>query len=178
MRALAPAVLAALAFAGCQRETRDYRTDPPVLAALDDVAPLPNRIGGAPPDVYVALGQPYQANAYALSEGKRLYDGMNCKGCHADGGGGTGPALLDGWWRYGPDIVSLYVTLRDGRPRGMPSYADKLNSEQLWQVAAYVQTIGSYRAATAATSRNDQMQSRPSENRGPARAPLTEPPSR
>jgi cytochrome c oxidase cbb3-type subunit 3 len=168
----------ALGLLGCQREERETRTDPPVAAALAQYALQPNRIGGAPPDVYTALGRPYETNAYDLSQGKALYEQFNCKGCHADGGGNSGPALLDGWWRYGPDMVSLVATLREGRPRGMPAYKDRLTNDQTWQLAGYVQTIGAYSAKTAAPSRSDSMQTRPAENRAPAAAALSGPPSR
>lgn len=177
MRAAGVVALLALTLASCQREERDLRTDPPTQAALDDYKLLPNRIGGAPPDVYAALGQPFVSNAYNLSQGKRLYEWFNCRGCHADGGGNSGPAFLDGWWRYGPDIVSLVSSIRDGRPHGMPSYRDRMTTDQIWQLAGYVQTIGSYSGKTAAPSRNDEMQSRPSENRAPAASGLSEPPS-
>jgi cytochrome c oxidase cbb3-type subunit 3 len=131
---------------------------------------MPNGIGGAPPDVYFAMGEPYANNAYDLGQGKRLYAWYNCKGCHGDGGGAAGPAFLDGWWQYGPDLVSIYRSIRDGRPGGMPAFKDDLTTEQIWQLAGYVQTIGAYSATTAAPSRNDEMQSRPSENRAPAAA--------
>jgi cytochrome c oxidase cbb3-type subunit III len=162
----------------CDRETRDMRLDPPVADALDAVALMANGIGGAPPDVAAALGNPYATNAYNLSEGKRLYAWFNCQGCHANGGGGSGPALTDGWWRYGPDTPSLFVTLRDGRPNGMPAYGDKLTIEQLWQLAGYVQTIGASTAKVAAPSRDDAMQSRAAESRAPAAEDLAAPPSR
>ena len=171
------ALLACPVLAACEREKRDLRLDPPSLAALDQVAHMANGISGAPPDVYVALDRTYETNAYNLSQGKRLYEWFNCTGCHANGGGGAGPAFLDGWWRYGPDPVSLFVSIRDGRPHGMPSYRDKLTTEQIWQLADYVQTIGVYAGRTAAPSRNDAMQSRPAENRGPAGADVP-PPSR
>lgn len=174
---LAATLLLLPLLAGCEREKRDLRLDPPALNALDAVAPMPNRISGAPPDVYVATNRTYEVNAYQLNQGKRLYEWFNCTGCHANGGGGAGPAFLDDWWRYGPDPVSIFVSIRDGRPHGMPSYRDKLTTEQIWQLAAYVQTIGMYAAKTAAPSRNDEMQSRPAENRGPAGADVP-PPSR
>ena len=162
--------LVILSACGCAREQRDYRLDPPVSASLDAVAPMPNRISGAPPDVYVALGKPYTSNAYDLSQGKQLYHEFNCNGCHAEGGGSTGPAFLDGWWRYGPEIVSLFVSIRDGRPRGMPAFNGHLTTEQIWQLAGYVQSVGAYSAKTSATSRDDAMQSRPGENRSPAKS--------
>lgn len=174
-------VVAALALAmltACQREERDTRVDPPVAAALGQYALMPNRIGGATPEIYAALDSPYESNSYNLSEGKRLYEWFNCKGCHADGGGLSGPAFIDGWWRYGPDMVSIVATLREGRPRGMPSYRDRLTDEQMWQLAGYIQTLGAYTAKTAAPSRSDAMQTRPAENRAPAAAALSDPPSR
>jgi cytochrome c oxidase cbb3-type subunit III len=170
--------LVVLALAACKRETRDFRADPPVAAALNHVAPLPNRINGAVPYVIFAQGDPYGNNAYQLNQGKRLYTWFNCKGCHADGGGVIGPALMDGWWRYGPDRVSVFLSIRDGRPHGMPAFGDRLTAEQIWQLTGYVRTIGGYSGKTAAPSRNDEMQSRPSENRAPAAASLSMPPSR
>jgi cytochrome c oxidase cbb3-type subunit III len=155
---------------GCQREARDFRLDPPVAASLDDVAAMPGGIGGAPPDSYVVSGEPYVSNAYDLGVGKQLYTSFNCNGCHADGGGVSGPAFLDGWWRYGPQVVSIFLSIRDGRPRGMPAFRDRLTTEQIWQLAGYVQSIGAYSAKTAAAGRNDAMQSRPSENRAPAKS--------
>jgi cytochrome c oxidase cbb3-type subunit 3 len=168
----------ALLGGGCEREARELRLDPPVADALERVSVMPAGIGGAPPGVYVALHKTYERNAYNLSQGKRLYSWFNCKGCHADGGGASGPAFLDGWWRYGPDIVSIFVSIRDGRPRGMPAFGDKLTTEQIWQLAGYVKTMGAYSAKTAAPSRNDEMRSRPAENRAPAAALFQQDPGR
>ena len=162
------AVALALCLAGCEREEREYRLDPPLAADLDKIKLMPNGINGAPPEIYYALGQPYESNAYNLSEGKRLYSWFGCAVCHGDGQGGTGPAFLDGWWLYGPEMVSIVASIRDGRPHGMPAFRDKMTAEQIWQLAGYVQTIGAYSSKTAAPSRNDTKQVRPSENRAPA----------
>jgi cytochrome c oxidase cbb3-type subunit 3 len=179
MRTLLLASILSVALLGaCKREIRDLRADPPVSADLNDVKPMANRINGAIPVVTPALGDPYENNAYQLSQGKRLYAWFNCKGCHADGGGAIAPALMDGWWRYGPDRVSVFLSIRDGRPSGMPGFSDRLTAEQIWQLTGYVRTIGAYYGKTAAPSRNDEMQSRPSENRAPAAVNLTLPPSR
>jgi cytochrome c oxidase cbb3-type subunit 3 len=163
------ALAAAFFLAGCERESRELRLDPPIAAALDEVAPMANRIGGAPPQIYTALGKPYIANAFDLSQGKRLYSWFGCTSCHGDGRGTErGPALLDGWWNYGPDVVSIFLSIRDGRPGGMPAFSDKLNVEQLWQLTGYIQILGAYAAKTAAPSRDDAPQTRPAENRAPA----------
>jgi mono/diheme cytochrome c family protein len=118
--------------------------------------------------VYSALGKPYTFNAYDLSQGKRLYAWFGCPACHGDGRGGSGPPLLDSWWQYGPDVVSIFVSIRDGRPGGMPAFRDKLNTEQLWQLTGYVQTLGAYSTKTGAPSRDDAPHTRPAENRAPA----------
>jgi len=167
----------ALAMAACQREERELRLDPPVAAALDSIALMPNGISGAPPQIYFALDRPYETNAFNLSQGKRLYSWFGCKSCHSDGQGGIGPAFLDGWWNYGPEMVSIVASIRDGRPHGMPAFGEQMTTEQIWQLAGYVQTIGAWRAKTAAPSRNDEKQTRPAENRAPAAAMFDEGPT-
>jgi cytochrome c oxidase cbb3-type subunit III len=157
-----------LLLASCQREAREFRLDPPIAASLDAIALMPDRIGGAPPDTDVVLGNPYLTNAYNLNQGKQFYTWFNCQGCHADGGGVTGPAFVDGWWRYGSEAVSIFASIRDGRPHGMPAYGPRLTTEQIWQLTGYIRTIGAFSAKTAAPSRNDAMQTRPAENRAPA----------
>lgn len=131
---------------------------------------MPDGIGGAPPQVYVALSKPYANNAYDLAQGKRLYSWFGCPQCHGQGEGGKGPPFLDGWWQYGPDMVSIFASIRDGRPNGMPSFRDRMPTEQIWQLAGYVQAIGAYSAKTAYPGRNDGKQMRPAENRAPAAA--------
>jgi cytochrome c oxidase cbb3-type subunit 3 len=163
----AATILILLALAGCEREKRSLRLAPPVAAALEQVALMPNGIGGAPPDVLAALDHPYDNNAYQLAEGKRLYDWFGCPSCHGDGRGGAGPSLIDGWWRYGPDEASIYASIHDGRPNGMPAFSGKMTTEQIWQLTGYVRAMGATYATAAAPGRNDQIQTRPSENRAP-----------
>src|SRR5690348_17701811 len=84
--------VAAVAAAGCQRETRYF--EPPTKA----VTPPPVRLSQIEPGAIAtntALAQKYEENAYALSEGQRLFRWYNCNGCHANGGGDKGPALMD-----------------------------------------------------------------------------------
>jgi cytochrome c oxidase cbb3-type subunit III len=129
---------------------------------------MPNHIGGVPPYVDIVLEKPYENNAYNLSEGKRLYTSFGCKGCHGDGSGGAGPPFLDGWWQYGPEMVSIAASIRDGRPKGMPVFRDKLTIEQVWQLAGYLRAVGGYSFKAAAPGRDDDKQTRPAENRTPA----------
>lgn len=161
-------VMGLLALSACKRETRDYRTDPPVSDALNDAKVMPGGIAGQAPAVDRAQGYAFRGNAYQLSQGKQLFAWFNCDGCHAKGGGSSGPALTDAWWRYGPDEVSVFISIRDGRPQGMPAFAAKLTPEQIWQLAYYVRALGTSSPETAAPNRNDEIHARPAENRGPA----------
>lgn len=153
---------------GWMRESRQYRTAPAVTAQLETSRLMPIGIGGAPAEVYFASGKIYEKDSYNLSQGKRLYDWFGCRSCHGDGRGKNGPSFLDGWWLYGPDMVSVTASIRNGRPHGMPAFKDRMTEEQIWQLAGYVQTIGAYKALTGAPSRNDDRHTRPSENRAPA----------
>ena len=173
MKAMVCVTLVLFLLTACEREQRSLRTPPPVAAALDDVRLMANGIGGMPAPVLTNLGHPYENNAYQLNQGKRLYAWFNCKDCHADGGGNIGPALIDGWWRYGPDPASIFATIRNGRPHGMPAFGDKMTTEQVWQLTGYVRALGAMSASTAAPSRNDDLESRPAENRGPAAGAAT-----
>ncbi|MDX3977459.1 cytochrome c [Shinella sp.] len=164
---LASLLIAAVVLA-LEREPRRYRLDPPLSAALEGLRLMPNGIAGTPPEVYFALGKPYERTAYDLAQGKRLYAWFGCAACHGEGEGGRGPAFLDGWWAYGPSMVSIAASIRDGRPNGMPPFRDRMTTDQIWQLAGYVKTIGAYSAPLTAPGRNDDRQTRPSENRAPA----------
>ena len=83
----------------------------------------------------------YYDNADAVNTGKRLFGQYNCIGCHSNGGGGMGPALMDDAWIYGSRLEQIHQTLVDGRPNGMPSWGGKVPDQQLWQLAAYVRSM-------------------------------------
>jgi cytochrome c oxidase cbb3-type subunit 3 len=118
------------------------------------------------------LGEQYETNAYHVSQGKKYYTWFNCNGCHANGGGDSGPALIDDTWIYGGEIENIVQTIREGRPNGMPSFRGKVPDEQIWQIAAYVRSMGRYIAKDVAPGRNDDMHARPAENRLPAATPI------
>ena len=149
-------------------EGRSFRLDPPVNSELDGFRLMPNGISGAPPEIDFARGQPYENDAYNLSQGKRLYTWFGCPACHGDGRGAQGPSFLDGWWLYGPEMVSIVASIRDGRPHGMPPFRERIPIEQIWQLAGYVRSIGSYTPQVSAPGRDDAKHARPAENRGPA----------
>jgi cytochrome c oxidase cbb3-type subunit 3 len=165
---------AALALAAaCQREKREFQTLPasnarphPVrLTTLQPGDPLPGRRGAGP----------YDENAWAISQGQRLYDFYNCVGCHFHGGGGIGPPLMDAQWIYGNDSQNIHETIVEGRPNGMPSYGGHIPDDQVWMIVAYVRTISGQASKAAEPGRTDHMQGRPSEQATPQRKPQGEP---
>jgi len=104
----------------------------------------------------------YGANAWAMSEGQRLYAQMNCAGCHGHGGGGgIAPPLMDAQWLYGSRLTDIERTILAGSVRGMPSFKDKLSRQQVWQLAAYVRALSGHAPSSAAPGRDDHMSVRP-----------------
>lgn len=83
-----------------------------------------------------AIGDPV-----AIEAGRKLF--LNgCAGCHgADGKGGRGPNLRErGMWHPMTD-ETLYSTIHNGIPGGMPPA--NLPEEQEWQIVAYVRSLTS-----------------------------------
>jgi cytochrome c oxidase cbb3-type subunit 3 len=155
-----------LAFAGCKREVRNIHPDPagaetPLTNAMVALSP-----GGSPPvTTHTKKGEEYEKNAYQLAQGKTLFKQMNCNGCHSNGGGGMGPALIDDQWIYGSTIENIVATIREGRPNGMPSFRGKITDDQIWQIAAYVISMSGKVPSAAAPSRGDTMSNLPGESR-------------
>jgi cytochrome c oxidase cbb3-type subunit 3 len=147
MRAVAW-LMVLLTLAACERERRPTHAPPassigsPSYAA-SAVARAHNR---------------YEENAFAVSQGKTWYRAYNCAGCHGQGGGNIGPALMDAKWRYGADPASIYQTIAHGRPNGMPAYGDRVPEDQIWQLVAYVRSMSGQLPSTVAPSRNDSLQ--------------------
>ena len=99
----------------------------------------------------------YDDNAYAVNEGKRLFRWYNCSGCHANGGGSIGPALMDSAWVYGSDPASIFATIMQGRPNGMPSFGGHIPEDQVWKIVAYVRSMGGGLRTDVAPSRGDSI---------------------
>jgi cytochrome c oxidase cbb3-type subunit III len=110
----------------------------------------------------------YEGNAYHIGEGQRLFKWYNCNGCHGNGGGSMGPALMDAQWRYGGSLGQIRATIEQGRPNGMPSFAGKIPSQQLWQLAAYVRAMSGNVPKDAPPSRREGMSGPPPLTRFPA----------
>ena len=169
-----PAVIAALALlAGCQREEREYRANPIASETRETVAVVPLSPGANAPVVATSgKGRDYENNAFHLSQGKRLFTWFNCTGCHGNGGGGSGPPLIDDRWIYGGSIEQIVQTIREGRPNGMPSFRGRIPDDQIWEIAAYVRSMSGNVPTDAAPTRADHMHPRPSESRMPVSPPV------
>jgi cytochrome c oxidase cbb3-type subunit 3 len=99
------------------------------LAALRAAAPAP------------AGGNPFRGDAAALAEGRQVFETI-CAACHLpDGRGLVGPSLVDPFWKYGRDDASLFQTVSEGRPGGMPPWGPQLGAEKIWKALAYVETL-------------------------------------
>jgi cytochrome c oxidase cbb3-type subunit 3 len=154
-------VAAALASGACEREKRQFVTWPPTASAATAVREVDLQPG--PPTRDVNVRGPYSDNAYGVSQGKQLYDQMNCSGCHFQGGGGIGPPLMDAEWIYGSEPENVFETIEEGRPNGMPSFRGKLSTDQIWQLVAYVRSMSGLLPKDVASGRNDDMQVRTQE---------------
>lgn len=158
---IAATILLLTALAGCQREERRFSEPLPATTPLDAVVQSDIRVGGSPPP-----NQPhfaYDSNAYAISQGKQLYEWFNCNGCHAAGGGAIGPALMDDQWIYGDAPENIFATIVEGRPNGMPSFGGKIPPQQVWQLVAYVRSLAGQVRKDADTPRSDHLYTRKSE---------------
>jgi cytochrome c oxidase cbb3-type subunit 3 len=144
---LAASLTAALC--ACDREERISRGKP-----LAETIPSPSGRGDPRETIY-------EDNAYGIAQGQRLFTWMNCVGCHAHGGGGMGPPLMDDRWRYGGRIEQIAATIYQGRPNGMPSWKGKLTEQQIWQLAAYVRTLSGQQRKDSVAARADTLSNTP-----------------
>jgi cytochrome c oxidase cbb3-type subunit 3 len=166
---------AALAIAvtsqSCKREERTFRVDPPQVDTVNTVymselfpGTQPALRAGTTQSTTAPARNDWENNAYALAEGKRLFSAYNCNGCHANGGGGMGPPLMDQDWWYGYHPEQVYASIVQGRPNGMPAFGGKIPDHQIWWLAAYVRSLSGLVPPAAAPGRNDDMQANPPEH--------------
>jgi len=152
------AVATVVALAACHRENRHFTAPPGTELSPPQQSMSGLVAGGESVEFRKQQGKEYEGNAYHMGEGKRLFQWFNCSGCHANGGGGSGPALMDDRWIYGGEIDEIYLTIVQGRPNGMPAFGGKIPSQQIWQLAAYVRSMGGHGPKSARPGRDDHMQ--------------------
>ncbi len=101
-----------------------------------------------PPSEARLQKNPVQGNESAVAAGEALYQ-ARCTNCHAENGDGKGEEAS----RYSPapaDLTDprlrsqtdgeLFWKITKGR-RPMPSFQNKLNDEERWEVVIYVRTL-------------------------------------
>ena len=96
---------------------------------------------------------------------------FNCVGCHAHGGGGMGPALMDSKWIYGSQPQQIFATIVEGRPNGMPSFRGKIPDYEVWQLVAFVRSVGGLGTSGGSPGRSDEMSAAPPPSSMPAQTP-------
>lgn len=173
-RQLVKVVLASVAFVAaavpaCKREERGFRVQPPQSARINSKS-LSDLQPGAKLPVEEVKNE-YEENAFAVSEGKRLFEAYNCNGCHSQGGGGMGPPLMDARWIYGARPEQVFATIVEGRPNGMPSFRGKIPDYQVWQLAAFVRSMSGQVPMDVAPARPDDMSAKSPESSTPKEPP-------
>ena len=149
----------------CQRESRNFYVQPDQRRAVAGIRESDLIPDGAIAQPRVSLESasefprvnPYEGNAYAISEGEQLYNLFNCVGCHAHGGGAIGPALMDQNWLYGQTPEKVYESIVRGRPNGMPAWGGRIPEFQVWYLVTYVRSLGSLQPKSATPARSDQL---------------------
>lgn len=105
------------------------------------------------------LKNPFQSTPETIAEGKKLYLGNSCNGCHGGtGGGGMCPPLTNETWIYGSDDDTLFrlITMgskelqesgitrkRQEAVKGpMPDYKEIIkDQDQLWKIIIYIRSV-------------------------------------
>lgn len=127
-------VLLALLACGCQQRPAASEGDLPSLSI-----PL-----GPPPGMATPMagpGNPYTGDATATMQGRKLFVWYNCYGCHGGhGGGGIGPSLRG--VANGNSPAQLFEIIAQGTRKGMPAWGLKIPEQQVWELVAYIQSLG------------------------------------
>lgn len=163
-------VAALIGAAACEREERRLNERPP-SAPTQFVAQVPLQPG--PTIITDSAEGVYDDNAYGTTEGQTLFDQMNCSGCHANGGGGMGPPLMDDEWSYGSEPAQIFASIAEGRSNGMPTWKYRLTNQQIWQLVAYVRSLSGLTPKGARPGRNDHMAVKPAPMQTPNAKPKT-----
>lgn len=147
-------VVACSLAAGCERERRRLHLGERQVSRHSGVTSV-----AQPPLRGAELGTPgpSDGNAYDVAQGSQLFAWYNCTGCHAHGGGGIGPALMDADWIYGARPGDIFTTIVEGRPNGMPSFRGRIPDSQVWQLVAFVRSLSGQLRRDIEPGRNDSM---------------------
>jgi cytochrome c oxidase cbb3-type subunit 3 len=103
--------------------------------------PLVNIIPGGIP-VEPKLANPMAGDPGSIERGMKYFIGFNCVGCHApNGGGGMGPSLSNGAFKFGSDPANHFLVIAHGAPLGMPAWGELLPETVIWDLVSYIGSI-------------------------------------
>lgn len=103
--------------------------------------PIGDAAGGAQADLAPTISG--HTSAADVTEGQDLFIKLNCAGCHGFGGtGGMGPNLTDKAWIFGGTPAAIFKSIFQGRPEGMPAWGSTLPARDIWQLVAYIESLG------------------------------------
>jgi len=142
-------LLAAGALAACRHAHSAVVNDAvaqPVLPTAAGPAALPEGpyAGLAVSALEATATNPYGNDTGAVKRGEQLFLAMNCSGCHGEDAktGIFAPNLTNNYWRYGGSDADVYNSIYEGRARGMPAWGAVLSTNQIWEIVAYIRSLG------------------------------------
>jgi cytochrome c oxidase cbb3-type subunit 2 len=133
---------------------QDHLGETEIDAVIAFIQSLSPRFAAGPAPAPLPIPPPPGSTPTAIAHGRQVYEKAECHECHGRGGRGDGPSAKDlkvkpadltrRPFKNGPtaqDIVRSLITGLDGTP--MPSYHLILDDAELWDLAYYVESIGS-----------------------------------
>ncbi|MGL6266503.1 MAG: cbb3-type cytochrome c oxidase N-terminal domain-containing protein, partial [Chitinophagaceae bacterium] len=98
------------------------------------------------------------SDADGIAAGKVLYN-QSCIACHmADGGGGIGPNLTDGYWLHSGGLNDIYKTIKIGYPdKGMQSWQSMYSPAQIRNLTSFVKSLAGTKPANPKEPQGDQF---------------------
>lgn len=109
-----------------------------LLSGYDSEAEFDRSAKVAAPSAVAADATPASEAALAPDAGETLYAGR-CRSCHgAEGKGGVGPDLTRADYSFGRDPESVYRSIAEGRPGGMPAFQSTLTAAEIRAIADYI----------------------------------------
>lgn len=139
--------------------------------ASSSAPPVPTSVGPipGPPTTPPERPNPLNGDPVALQDGRRLFDWYNCSGCHGGhAGGGMGPSLRDPVWLYGDRDDQIFDSIAEGRSKGMPAWGSRIPEHQIWELVAYIKSMGTPQEPDPPVEPADEEVPNPEHNTIPA----------
>jgi mono/diheme cytochrome c family protein len=126
----------------------------PSFKPMEDPLPIPERSIPIDGPAYIpGLGapeNPIQADEVSTQRGEILFS-IHCAQCHGDTGEGNGPvapfltkkkpANIQAEATQSKSDGTLFLTISNGIPGGMPALNENLNVRERWDIVNYIRTL-------------------------------------